>query len=245
MQYFQSLLGLFWMRFLHNLNKMMRTWQTSRRIYYRTSHRNGYNLCGFLRHRQAWSWLYSLRSQSVILLRIRCLLPSCRTGLEWLLPSRTYLLHLRSHCYSKLLYVYVLLTYIRVLFYNSHLYDDVPLLAYSLPYRKSAFSPLCSSPRNVYVLLCHKWDCLPHRSNPHYAYVLLYHTLTSSLLCSRHPCAYAPHFRLSLPYRRSVLSYNNKIELFPSSIVAGMFHFEKEKFFEASAEERKNVQVKF
>ncbi len=46
-------------------------------------------------------------------------------------------------------------------------------------------------------------------------------------------------------YNDSVLSYNNKIELFPSSIVAGMFHFEKEKFFEASAEERKNVQVKF
>ena len=46
-------------------------------------------------------------------------------------------------------------------------------------------------------------------------------------------------------YNDSVLSYNNKIELFPSSIVANMFHFEKEKFFEASADERKNVQVKF
>ena len=46
-------------------------------------------------------------------------------------------------------------------------------------------------------------------------------------------------------YNDSVLSYNNKIELFPSSIIASMFHFEKEKFFEASAEERKNVQVKF
>ena len=46
-------------------------------------------------------------------------------------------------------------------------------------------------------------------------------------------------------YNDSVLSYNNKIELFPSSIVASMFHFEKEKFFEASADERKNVQVKF
>ena len=46
-------------------------------------------------------------------------------------------------------------------------------------------------------------------------------------------------------YNDSVLSYNNKIELFPSSIIASMFHFEKEKFFEASADERKNVQVKF
>ena len=46
-------------------------------------------------------------------------------------------------------------------------------------------------------------------------------------------------------YNDSVLSYNNKIELFPSSLVASMFHFEKEKFFEATADERKNVQVKF
>lgn len=46
-------------------------------------------------------------------------------------------------------------------------------------------------------------------------------------------------------YNDSVLSYNNKIELFPSSLIASMFHFEKEKFFEATADERKNVQVKF
>ena len=46
-------------------------------------------------------------------------------------------------------------------------------------------------------------------------------------------------------YNDSVLLYNNKIELFPSSLVASMFHFEKEKFFEATADERKNVQVKF
>lgn len=46
-------------------------------------------------------------------------------------------------------------------------------------------------------------------------------------------------------YNDSVLKLNNKIELFPSNIVAGMFHFEKEKFFEANDEERKNVQVKF
>ena len=46
-------------------------------------------------------------------------------------------------------------------------------------------------------------------------------------------------------YNDSVLSYNNKIELFPSSLIASMFHFEKEKFFEATADERKNVQVNF
>ena len=46
-------------------------------------------------------------------------------------------------------------------------------------------------------------------------------------------------------YNDNVLNYNNKIELFPSSMVASMFHFEKAKFFEAAEEERKNVEVKF
>ena len=46
-------------------------------------------------------------------------------------------------------------------------------------------------------------------------------------------------------YNDSVLKLNNKIEMFPSNIVAGMFNFKKRKFFEASNEERQNVQVKF
>ena len=46
-------------------------------------------------------------------------------------------------------------------------------------------------------------------------------------------------------YNDSVLKLNNKIEMFPSNVIASMFHFEKEKFFEASAEEKENVQVKF
>lgn len=46
-------------------------------------------------------------------------------------------------------------------------------------------------------------------------------------------------------YNDSILKYNNKIELFPSNIVASMFHFEKEKFFEAGEQERETVQVKF
>lgn len=46
-------------------------------------------------------------------------------------------------------------------------------------------------------------------------------------------------------YNDSVLKYNNKIEMFPSSIIAGMFNFKKRQFFEASNEERQNVQVKF
>jgi LemA protein len=46
-------------------------------------------------------------------------------------------------------------------------------------------------------------------------------------------------------YNDSVLAYNNKCEMIPSNIVASLFHFEKEKFFEASEEDRKNVKVEF
>lgn len=46
-------------------------------------------------------------------------------------------------------------------------------------------------------------------------------------------------------YNDSVLMYNNKIEMFPSNLVASMFGFKKETFFEADAKERENVQVKF
>ena len=41
------------------------------------------------------------------------------------------------------------------------------------------------------------------------------------------------------------MNYKNKIEMFPSNIVAGIFNFKPEPFFEATEEERKNVEVKF
>jgi len=46
-------------------------------------------------------------------------------------------------------------------------------------------------------------------------------------------------------YNDSVLSYNNARQVFPSVIIASMFHFEEIKFFEASEQERQNVSVKF
>ena len=46
-------------------------------------------------------------------------------------------------------------------------------------------------------------------------------------------------------YNDTVLNYNNRIELFPSNIVAGLFHFKTESFFEANAKERENVKVEF
>ena len=46
-------------------------------------------------------------------------------------------------------------------------------------------------------------------------------------------------------YNDTVLTYKNKLEMFPSNIVASIFGFKPEAFFEANEEERKNVQVKF
>ena len=39
--------------------------------------------------------------------------------------------------------------------------------------------------------------------------------------------------------------YNNAVEMFPGSIVAGLCGFKKKKMFEAEAASRENVQVKF
>ena len=46
-------------------------------------------------------------------------------------------------------------------------------------------------------------------------------------------------------YSDTVMIYNNKIQMFPSNIIANMFGFKEEKYFEAQAEERENVKVKF
>jgi LemA protein len=47
-------------------------------------------------------------------------------------------------------------------------------------------------------------------------------------------------------YNDTVLGFNNKIELFPSNIVAKMFKFQAAKFFEVAEEtERQGVKVKF
>jgi len=46
-------------------------------------------------------------------------------------------------------------------------------------------------------------------------------------------------------YNDSVYKLNNKIEMFPSNIVAGIFRFNEEYFFEAAESERENVAVSF
>lgn len=53
--------------------------------------------------------------------------------------------------------------------------------------------------------------------------------------------AYARQF-----YNDSVLSFNNKTQMFPTNIIAGMFNFVKREFFKTdTAAEREPVKVKF
>lgn len=46
-------------------------------------------------------------------------------------------------------------------------------------------------------------------------------------------------------YNDAVLSYKNMKEMFPSNIIAGMFNFENEAFFEADEKDKEVPQVKF
>ena len=52
--------------------------------------------------------------------------------------------------------------------------------------------------------------------------------------------AYARQF-----YNDAVLKYKNKLEMFPSNIIASMFGFKPEPFFEATEQEKETPQVKF
>jgi LemA protein len=46
-------------------------------------------------------------------------------------------------------------------------------------------------------------------------------------------------------YNDSVLSYNNGVQMFPGSIIAGMFNFKQREFFKTDEVEKANVKVKF
>ena len=46
-------------------------------------------------------------------------------------------------------------------------------------------------------------------------------------------------------YNDAVLKYKNKLEMFPSNIVAGLFHFKPEAFFEATEAEKEVPKVQF
>lgn len=46
-------------------------------------------------------------------------------------------------------------------------------------------------------------------------------------------------------YSDAVLKYNNNVQMFPGNLVASMFGFKEEKYFEAASEEKENVKVDF
>jgi LemA protein len=46
-------------------------------------------------------------------------------------------------------------------------------------------------------------------------------------------------------YNDVVMDYNNAVQMFPSSIVASMFGFKQEPFFEVDDQQRNAPQVKF
>lgn len=46
-------------------------------------------------------------------------------------------------------------------------------------------------------------------------------------------------------YNSNVLEFNSKVQLFPGSIIAGMFGFKIADFFAATEEEKKKIDVKF
>jgi LemA protein len=46
-------------------------------------------------------------------------------------------------------------------------------------------------------------------------------------------------------YNRNVLSYNTKVQTFPTLVIAGMFNFQTEEFFETEEEARQDIRVDF
>ncbi len=64
--------------------------------------------------------------------------------------------------------------------------------------------------------------------------------LQEELTSAEDRIAYAWQF-----FNDAVLSYNTKIQQFPTVLLAGMFHFEKREFFDAAPEDTETPQVQF
>ena len=65
--------------------------------------------------------------------------------------------------------------------------------------------------------------------------------LQEELTCTENKISFARQF-----YNESVLNYNNKVQMFPGNIIAGMFNFSAETFFELPDEvEREAPKVDF
>ena len=46
-------------------------------------------------------------------------------------------------------------------------------------------------------------------------------------------------------YNVDVTNYNNSIDMFPSSLIAKLFHFQKEELFDADNEAKDNLKIKY
>ena len=64
--------------------------------------------------------------------------------------------------------------------------------------------------------------------------------LQAELSDTEEKIAYARQF-----YNRNTLSYNTSVHTFPTLVIAGMFNFTPEEFFEAEEEARQDVRVSF
>ena len=64
--------------------------------------------------------------------------------------------------------------------------------------------------------------------------------LQDELTDTENKVAYSRQF-----YNSNVLDYNTRIQVFPSSIVAGLFKFTSKDFFDATEEEKKAIKVSF
>lgn len=65
-------------------------------------------------------------------------------------------------------------------------------------------------------------------------------SLQKELSSTEEKISYARQF-----FNDAVMKYNNKVQMFPSSLVAAIFRFKPESFFEATSSERENVKVDF
>ena len=65
-------------------------------------------------------------------------------------------------------------------------------------------------------------------------------SLQEELTSTEDRIAYSRQF-----YNDSVLSYNNRIQTFPRTVIAGMFNFEKREYFEGDPEATGPVRVEF
>lgn len=45
-------------------------------------------------------------------------------------------------------------------------------------------------------------------------------------------------------YNTEVNAYNNKVQMFPSNIIANLFHFQEEEFFQIEEQAKNNVEIK-